>query len=261
MNQERTEVYTSFNALKSCGQFKFHDLRGLCAANHDDRKWEHGMELLVTVSNIGLGRPTEPSLVDAIIAERRREDIDRYTFTLKDYDLDTHGADQQRHVTVQVNVRNRSNVGSFKLLLRTPQEQRDWRIEKIAPNNRRVYTIADVVRRAPGAEKIRFDHYTIFDNVTSCVYLDEIGTDYLNCLTEQIEAYAGADMRDLYLKYLAYADAILEEHPKYTLGAAYRTEATDCVKLNVSVFKEPINGNRNHESIAVFEEILKKAGN
>jgi hypothetical protein len=264
----RQAVYTMFTALKSC-VFDLAQLRNLLSAEHDNRTWDDSVYLLATISNLGLGRPGDVGLVDAMVADQRLERLNDYCFRIVDSNAERDANGQGREVTINVLVpttdrhADRRVVGSFVVNMRTPQAQLDWRIERIVPGRSKVFTIADKHQRNRDAAKKRFDFYTIFDNLRETVYMDEIGTDYLNCLTEQIEAYAGEDMRDLYLKYLAYADAILEEHREYVLQVTYRPLSTNTVKLSVGVQREHSTSatNKNYTPVALFEEILTKVGN
>lgn len=264
MDQNGKEVYTMFNALKSVSQFSFRDLRTLLSLNRPNYQWDDGMKLMAIVSNLGLGRPTAPNLVDAIIADRRTAEIEKYMFRIVDPDPKTPRPGQIRDIVFEVLVPTSTSnssicVGSFSARLNAPGEERDWVFASTLADSLKVFTIADRVRIGDG-QNGAFEQYTIFDNVTqSQVYLDGIGVDYLKALSEQIRMYAGLYTQELYDKFLVYATALLEQHRDYTLQVTYRPMGTKKVLLQAGVvWPRHDAAVRSFDPIATFQETLLK---
>lgn len=255
MERDPSQVYNTYMALKSAGRFNFNDLCSLFALGREKHTWNDGVLLQTVVHNISIGRPSWPNLVDAIVAERERDGLK----TLYQYSI-VEGAIPNpncRYFTVLLLPHQSTEAfGSFDAVLCTNGEDtRGWYIDRIELDSMKVFYIAE-----PGWQHEalgRFSSYTIFDNLTRSVELDNMGTLYLQNLEEQIEQFAGADFSDLFHKFRAYADCMLEMHADYKLSVHYSQSGVDRVMLKASVYKDERNStHRTH--LVQFNEVLTK---
>lgn len=257
MEQNRRAFYDTYKSLKGCGQFGLKDLRNLFSTNNPKRTWSDSLQLLALISNLSLGRPSMPTLVDAVVAQQRREKLNSYMFRIVELE-DTWNRSEGQMV-VEVLHPSRGVFGSFRVVINMPDTELDWRISSILEYNIKVFTIVDTQYQA------NVDYcatYSIFDNLTTSVSLTEIGTDYLQCLAEQIRMFHGEDQQALYHKFLAYADMLLSD-PKnisYDLEVSYSSRGNDEVALRVEIRRKREAGasQRRDDVIVAYDQVLCK---
>lgn len=255
MSSDKEEFYTAYQSLKQVN-FSFKSLRALFSLGPRVTTWDDTIELLATISNLSLGRQYTPGLVDAIIAERRREAIDGYMFRIVD-NVAEDCVLPERGVCIECLHSTRGVFGSFRVNIATRYPKEDWFIAGIQPSFNKVFMIVDTVKSAQPrcAGDDRFINYTVFDNINSYVEINEIGTDYLNALSGQIYEYAGTSMQELYQSFLKYADLLLCLHADYKLQVNYRMVAPAQCQLEVKIYTED---HGHHQTIASFKEVLAK---
>lgn len=260
----RSQVYNTYQSLKSASRFNFNELRSLFALNRPTMLWEDGVYLQTLVHNISIGRPNDPSLVDAIVAEQQRTGLS----ALYQFSIEEKPVTNPKCWVFTINVMSSGSVkvfGSFDAIMSTPHGEDstwDWCIQRFVENSIKIYSIAQpgfpnpATMEQKGATH-RFSCYSIFDNLTKTVTLDNMGTLYLQNLEEQVRFYAGDDRGDLFHNFRAYADAMLEMHQDYKLYVRYSQTGTDEVKLDASVYAD-FRDSTTRTFIVQFSEILKK---
>ena len=259
MEKQDNGAYEQYQALKGGQRFDFSTLGVLFAAGNHRYTWNDGVMLAALVWNLSHGRPTMPTLVDAICAERDRDSLK----TLYQYaivELPVTNPDCWKFKVLILPHGSAEPFAEFEATMVAERDvKRPWYVQDIVGNSLRVHSIAEpgfIDRRMHNTKDPagRFSRYTIFDNLTEAVSMTGQGTLYLQCLEEQIEEYAGEDMRDLFHKFRAYADCMLEMHEDYVLSVRYEQICKDHVRLAVSVYAD--ENIRKH--IVQFYEVLKK---
>jgi hypothetical protein len=257
MQEDASRVYNMYQALKSAGRFNYQDLCDLFAMGRPKHIPNDDVLLQTVVHNISIGRPTAPSLVDAIVAERERAGL----VTLYQYSIEEHEVVNSncRRFTIRVMPhRSVEAFGKFDAVMQTPggEDTRGWYVDRIMLDSLDVYSIAEPCWQ-PACTGGRFMSYTIFDNLTENVSLRNRGTLYLQCLEEQVEQFAGKDMGDLFHKFRTYADTMLEMHRDCRLDVSYQPVEEEQVRLQASVYKVEENSTYRTQLVQ-FDEVLKK---
>jgi hypothetical protein len=226
-----------YDSMRGVGQFNWHDLRTLFTLNNPNWRANDSVHLHAVVHNLLHGRPNDPNFIDAIVAEERHDVVKQYFFRIND-DLDASNR-QCMYVEIQVVGEGKGLIGTFQVLLKTPEDTREWCFAGIKPNSIKVFTIAEEISIEPEFPfPVKFGTYTIFDNLSSSVDLDKVGTHMLALIETQVENYAGADFSDLFHKFRVYADCLMEQHREYECCVKYFHKTDGRVFLSVDVYKE-----------------------
>jgi hypothetical protein len=258
MEHDPSRVYNTYTALKSAGRFNYSELFGLFSMGRKKYTWNDSVLLQTVVHNISIGRPTAPSLVDAIIAERRSESLK----TLYQYAIDEHDVvnpNCRRFTILLLPHQSAVAFGKFDAVMHTPggEDTRGWYVDHIELNSLDVISIAEPYWTSGERSNERWSSYTIFDNLIESVTLHDRGTLYLQCLEEQVEQFAGKDMGDLFHKFRTYADTMLEMHRDCRLDVSYQPVEEEQVRLQASVYKVEENSTYRTRLVQ-FDEVLKK---
>lgn len=260
MEKKDNGAYEQFQALKSGNQrFDYATLAALFAAGNKYHTWNHSVMLAAVIWNLSHGRPTMPTLVDAIVAERERDSLKTlYQYAIRE--LPVSNPDCWKFRVVILPHGSADPFAEFDAVMRADRDlKRPWYVQEIDAMSLRVHSIAEpgfsiwenTAERDFESDK-RFSHYTVFDNLTHAVELLEMGTLYLQNLEEQVQAFAGQDAADLFHKFRAYADCMLEMHDDYRCDVTYKQVDKQLVNLQVAVYKD------RQTCIVQFDEIIKK---
>jgi hypothetical protein len=252
MQQKNNGAYEQYQAFRGGVRFDFATLAALFSAGNKKYVWNDSVKLMAVIWNLSHGRPTMPTLVDAIVTERDRENLN----TLYQYAIQELPVTNPDCWKFRVLILPHGSAEPFAHFDATMVADRDvktpWYVDGIDALSLKVYSIAEPGFTSGVSTADRFGSYTIFDNLTQTVELMEVGTLYLQCLEEQVEEFAGKDTADLFHKFRTYADCMLEMHDEYRCDVSYKQVDRELVHLQVAVYR---NG---HTCIVQFDEIIKK---
>jgi hypothetical protein len=268
MQKQDKGAYEQYQALKS-GQkrFDYATLASLFCKGRPRHTWNDSVMLAAVVWNLSHGRPMEPTLVDAIVAERDRESLKTlYQYAIEDLEI-TNPDCWKFRVLILPHGTAGAPFATFDAVMCADRDHKEpWYVKEIDMRSLKVYSIAepgfsesDNIVERDFESRNRFSRYTVFDNLTQSVQVDEVGTLYLQNLEEQIKEYAGDEMADLFHKFRIYADCMLEMRSELKLSVRYFQKNIDLVYLEATVYKVQTGAafQTNH-TIVEFGELLSK---
>jgi hypothetical protein len=262
MDMKDKGAYEQYQALKSGNRrFDYKTLASLFSKGRVNHTWTDSVMLAAVVWNLSHGRPTEPTLVDAIVAERDRESLKTlYQYAIEDIEI-TNPDCWKFRVLLLWRDSGQPPFATFDAVMCADRDHKTpWYVKEIDMRSLRVYNIAELGFTNPAIadeQAVRFSRYTIFDNLKHSVNVDDVGSLYLQNLEEQIQEFSGKDDADLFRKFRTYADCMLEMHNDLKLNVRYFQKNIDLVYLEATVYRDESNST-SRTIIVRFGELLSK---